>query len=119
MRKAHTSAPLSRSLRPSRMRSSSTQSSGPRRRRSVRLRAPDAITLLRETDAMSSTLSDRDGVTIWTIGHSTRSFDEFLPLLTTNRIEFLAGSKTQEHRLTPFARVHGVQVTYAGPRKAA
>src|SRR3989442_1860731 len=90
MRKAYTSAPLSRSLRPSRMGSSSTQSSGPRRRRSVRLRAPDAITLLRETDAMSSTLSDRDGVTIWTIGHSTRSFDEFLPLLTTNRIEFLA-----------------------------
>src|SRR5437870_12576902 len=90
MRKAHTSPPLSRYLPPSRMRSSSPQSSGPRRRRSVRLRAPDAITLLRDTDAMSSTLSDRDGVTIWTIGHSTRSFDEFLPLLTTNRIEFLA-----------------------------
>ncbi len=185
---------------------------------------------------MSSSLSDRDGVTIWTIGHSTRSFDEFLPLLTANRIEFLAdvrhfptsqrapwakktvlaselsgggieyehlealggfrkpapnsvntgwrnagfrgyadymataefataverliaraaakrtaimcaeaipwkchrsllsdslltrgvrvihilsGGKTQEHRLTPFARVDGVQVTYAGPRKAA
>ena len=34
-------------------------------------------------------------------------------------IHILSGGKTQEHRLTPFARVHGVQVTYAGPRKAA
>ena len=34
-------------------------------------------------------------------------------------IHILSGGKTQGHRLTPFARVHGVQVTYPGPRKAA
>ena len=39
---------------------------------------------------MSSSLSGEDGRTIWTVGHSTRSFDEFLALLQANRIEFLA-----------------------------
>src|SRR5438128_9951435 len=39
---------------------------------------------------MSSSLSGEDGRTIWTVGHSTRSFDEFLALLKENRIEFLA-----------------------------
>jgi len=39
---------------------------------------------------MSSSLSGEDGRTIWTVGHSTRSFDEFLALLRANRIEFLA-----------------------------
>src|SRR2546428_615796 len=39
---------------------------------------------------MPSILSREDGLTIWTVGHSTRSFEEFLALLEANRIEFLA-----------------------------
>ena len=31
-----------------------------------------------------------EGLTIWTIGHSTRTLDEFLDLLTVNAIEALA-----------------------------
>ena len=41
----------------------------------------------------ATTLSEEFGGssrTIWTIGHSTRSFDEFLALLVEHRIEFLA-----------------------------
>ena len=40
--------------------------------------------------SMPSILSREDGLTIWTVGHSTRSFEEFLALLEANRIEFLA-----------------------------
>lgn len=35
-------------------------------------------------------MNAKTGLTIYTIGHSTRSFDEFLQLLTTNHIEALA-----------------------------
>src|SRR3989304_751933 len=31
--------------------------------------------------------------TVWTIGHSTRSFEEFLALLQENRIEFLGDGR--------------------------
>jgi uncharacterized protein (DUF488 family) len=44
---------------------------------------------LHESTAMSSGLEGARGVTVWTVGHSTRSFDEFRSLLKENRIEFL------------------------------
>lgn len=34
-------------------------------------------------------------------------------------IHILSAGKTQEHRLTPFARVHGTEVTYPAARKGA
>jgi uncharacterized protein (DUF488 family) len=36
------------------------------------------------------TYKAREGLTIWTIGHSTRAFDKFLCLLKENEIELLA-----------------------------
>jgi uncharacterized protein (DUF488 family) len=36
------------------------------------------------------TYKPREGLTIWTIGHSTREFDEFVRLLQENQIELLA-----------------------------
>ena len=35
-------------------------------------------------------MMSKEGLTIWTIGHSTRTLDEFLDLLTVNAIEALA-----------------------------
>ncbi len=43
-----------------------------------------------ETPARSSDLSGGYRITVWTVGHSTRSPDEFLAILEENRIEFLA-----------------------------
>jgi uncharacterized protein (DUF488 family) len=40
--------------------------------------------------AASSNLPSGHRITVWTLGHSTRSADEFLALLEENRIEFLA-----------------------------
>ncbi|MCC6451581.1 MAG: DUF488 domain-containing protein, partial [Acidobacteria bacterium] len=34
--------------------------------------------------------ADLDNLTIWTIGHSTRLIEEFVELLTANKIELLA-----------------------------
>jgi uncharacterized protein (DUF488 family) len=38
----------------------------------------------------TSNLLGGQRATVWTVGHSTRSFDEFVALLAANRIDFLA-----------------------------
>src|SRR5581483_1684253 len=45
---------------------------------------------IKQKTRLAEKMNTETGLTIWTIGHSTRPFDEFLQLLTTNDIEALA-----------------------------
>src|SRR4029079_18888229 len=55
--------------------------------RRARLRACDRIA---DVGAMAKSAQQRGPATIWTIGHSTRSIDEFLGLLQVYRVEGIA-----------------------------